>query len=229
MTSAKLQAHSHYDESYFKWQKETGVLAARVVASRVRPYIHGTDRVLDFGCGGGFLLAELSCAAKRGVEINPVARTEAVKNGAECSATTDEVPDGWADAVVSNSCLEHVESPLTELRKLYQKLRVGGSLIVLVPHETLASHYRPNDVNQHLHTWSPMTLGNLVTLAGFEVVAVKVWREMRPPFGMAICARFGVDTFRFAARLYRLARMLLWPIKPVDIHADIMVVARRQG
>lgn len=228
MNATQLQEHSHYDKSYYNWQKGSGVLTAKVIASRIKPYIRPTDCVLDFGCGGGFLLAELDCAKRRGVEINPFARAQAIQNGAECSATTDEVPAACADVIVSNSCIEHVESPLTELRQLHPKLRVGGGLIVLVPHETLASRYRPKDVNQHLYAWSPMALGNLVTLAGFEVVTVKIWREMRPPLGPAICDRFGVGAVRFAAKLYRTMRMMLWPIRPVDCHADIMVVARRK-
>jgi len=229
MPPTHSKADSHYDQSYYDWQKVSGVLTAKVVAWRIQPYIRTTDCVLDFGCGGGFLLAELDCAKRRGVEINPHARAQAMHRGAECSPTTHEVPDVCADVIVSNSCIEHVESPLTELRQLHSKLRVGGTLIVLVPHETLASCYRPKDVNQHLYAWSPMALGNLVTLAGFEVAEVKIWREMRPPLAPTICARLGVGAVRLAAKLYRTARMVLWPIRPVDCHADIMVVARRQA
>jgi hypothetical protein len=35
------------------------------------PYIRKTDAVVDFGCGGGFLLDALDCGDKMGVEINP--------------------------------------------------------------------------------------------------------------------------------------------------------------
>ena len=44
-------------------------------------FIKETDKVLDFGCGGGYLLNELNCADKYGVDINPVALEEASKWG----------------------------------------------------------------------------------------------------------------------------------------------------
>ena len=222
------QAIAHYDESYFSWQKKSAVLTAKIVASRPKSNILPSDCVLDFGCGGGFLLAELNASQKLGVEINPVAREQVISNGADCNAIIEDVPDLWADIILSNSCLEHVESPLVQLQKMKNKLKIGGQLIEMVPHETLASKYQPNDVNQHLYTWSPMTLGNLVTLAGFQVKSVKLYPEVRPPFAEYVYSLFGVKILRLASRLFRVIRVMLGPIRSVDIDGDIMVVAERK-
>ena len=63
----------HYDDTYFGWQRAIGEFG--VVASRFKyaPHIKPTDHVIDFGCGGGHLLAALPCAARMGVEVNPAA------------------------------------------------------------------------------------------------------------------------------------------------------------
>ena len=37
--------------------------------------------VLDFGCGGGYLLHNLTCAEKAGIEVNPAAIEDARAKG----------------------------------------------------------------------------------------------------------------------------------------------------
>jgi hypothetical protein len=41
--------------------------------------------------------------------------------------------------------------------------------------------YRTDDINHHLFTWTPLTLGNLFTEAGFDVSSVEVIRLAWPP------------------------------------------------
>jgi SAM-dependent methyltransferase len=217
----------HYDKTYFEWQREIGRFG--VIASRFKyaPHIKPTDRVVDFGSGGGYLLAALTCAVRIGVEVNPSARDEAARNGITCVRTAAELPDDYADVIISNSCLEHVEHPLAELRVLYTKVRPGGTIVISVPNETLGSRYRPGDINQHLYCWSPMTLGNLLTVAGFRVQSVSVSRLMCPPNAQWIYRLTGERGFRAMAAVYRWLRLALYPLKAVDIHADVVGVAIR--
>jgi SAM-dependent methyltransferase len=130
--------------------------------------------VLDYGCGGGYLLAALSCGARYGIELNPEARLEAVKV-ARVYADIDELPpDVLFDAIISHHCLEHVDHPLEILRKLRLRLRPGGKAVFVVPAESWVRQkmYQENDINRHLYTWTPLSLGNLFTCAGFSVERV---------------------------------------------------------
>src|SRR5262249_53588471 len=95
-------AAAHYDDDYFSWQREIGKFAGEATRVNFAPRIRANHKVLDFGCGGGYLLAGLECQARIGVEINPVARVEAERNGVQVVASTEDVPDGWADVVISN-------------------------------------------------------------------------------------------------------------------------------
>jgi hypothetical protein len=65
------------------------------------------------GAGGGFLIQSLKeCDEKLGVEINPLAREEALKERKiNLVASCSDLPDMWADVIISNHALEHVFCP----------------------------------------------------------------------------------------------------------------------
>lgn len=160
----------YYDEKYFAWQRNVGEFGGLAEAWKFKPYIKPGDRVVDFGCGGGYLLSNFVCAEKIGVEINAAARANCERLGIQAFPEIDDVGDGWADVVISHHALEHVPNPLEALVELRRKIRPGGLAIFVVPCESIGTAYRPNDVNNHLFTWSPMNLGNLVHFAGYEVL-----------------------------------------------------------
>jgi len=161
-------------EVYFAWQSAGGDFAGRINSHKFSHLIRPRHTVLDFGCGGGFLLRNLECARRMGVEINPVAREFANRNGIECYGTINEVPDGSADVVVSDHALEHVPFPISALKELKPKLRDGGFLAVCVPHNNYWEdrRYDPNDQNHHLHSWTCQTFGNTLVEAGYEIVSI---------------------------------------------------------
>ncbi len=163
---------SHYDKKYFDWQKNIGEFAGLVNRFFFMPFMDEKKNVLDYGCGGGYLLKNLPGAEKIGYEINLSAHETIKANGITPKSSFDEIPDHWADIVISNSVLEHVHHPLTELKKLYDKVKPGGLLVFVVPHE-IFMEFREDDVNQHLYTWSEMCLGNLFKLAGYKVLKVE--------------------------------------------------------
>jgi SAM-dependent methyltransferase len=176
-----MSASHHYDTEYFEWQRSIGEFGGWFSLHKFAPHIRQTDTVLDFGCGGGYLLSNIRCARKIGVEINPAARVQAKKNGVEVFETSAEVLDGIADVIVSDHALEHTTDPIGQLRSLYRKLRPGGKIVILIPCETHRWKYVPNDINYHLFSWGPMTFGNTLTEAGFHVIEVKPTFH-KPPY-----------------------------------------------
>lgn len=171
---------SHYNSEYFDWQKNVGAFGGQANQFKFKEFIAAQDRVIDFGCGGGFLLAKLSCADRIGIEINETARAEANRNGLKVFSSTQEVPDEWADVIISNNALEHTFSPYHELKALYSKLKKGGKLIIVVPHE-LKTQWHEDDAHQHLYTWSPLNIGNLVKTVGYQVKQVDTIKHLWPP------------------------------------------------
>jgi len=163
-------ASSHYGQSYFTWQSDIGEFGGWANAPLFRAFIKSGDSVLDFGCGGGWLLKNITCQRRLGVEVNPVAADVARKNGLEIFDTVTDVPDLAANVVISNHALEHVLHPLHELISLRPKLQPGGQAVFIVPCENTRTAYFPNDINHHLYTWNPMSLGNLFSEAGYLIV-----------------------------------------------------------
>jgi len=166
---AREMTSKHYDESYFSWQRPIGEFGAWANLTKFQGFIAPTDRVLDFGCGGGYLLAALSCADRLGVEPNASAWPEGERIGVRIVGAPADVPDERADVVISNNALEHCRYPLLELEALFSKVRSGGKLVFVVPCESIRLKYRTNLPGNHLYGWSPMALGNLFTEAGFVV------------------------------------------------------------
>ena len=66
---------SFYDEKYFDWQKDVGAFGGKANQIKFLKYITRDGlKVLDFGCGGGFLISSFEENIERyGVEINDVA------------------------------------------------------------------------------------------------------------------------------------------------------------
>ncbi|MEO1590169.1 MAG: class I SAM-dependent methyltransferase [Cyanobacteria bacterium J06632_22] len=195
-------ASSHYDQDYFAWQSSIGEFGGWANQSKFTQYLTEQSKVLDFGCGGGFLLKQLNCATKVGVEVNPAARQTAQQNGVEAYSRVADVPDGYVDTIISNNALEHTLQPLEELKGLYHKLQPGGKIIFVVPCESISYHYRPEDVNYHLFSWSPMCIGNLFTEAGFSVIESKPYIHKWPPKYRWVARVGGRGLFDLACQLY---------------------------
>src|SRR5574341_1139905 len=172
------QVGTHYNEDYFSWQKPMG------------------------GFGGGYLLKFLNCRGKLGIEVNSSAREQARLMGITTYESAKSIENGWADVVISTNVLEHTLNALQELKELYEKLRSRGRVIFIVPCESIKNKYRPNDINRHLYSWSPMGIGNLFTEAGFEVEEVMPYIHKWPPFYKMIVRIGGRKLFDFLSRIY---------------------------
>jgi SAM-dependent methyltransferase len=190
-----------YDKEYFDYHKNIGAFGGWANLFKFEEYIHEKDRVIDFGSGGGYLLHHIHCKEKIGIEINPVARETSLRNSIPVVESIDQVEDNWADVIISNHALEHTERPLDELKALFKKLKRQGKIIFVVPIERV-NHYRPNEINQHLYTWSEMNLGNLFTKAGFTVKEVKEIKHRWPPNFVRIRKIAGSRGFHLICQLY---------------------------
>jgi SAM-dependent methyltransferase len=198
---------SHYDGRYFDWQASIGEFGGWANLSKFSAFVSPRSRVLDFGCGGGFLLKNLNCAKKVGVEVNPAAAETARRNGVEVFNRVLDVPGDYVDVIISNHALEHALQPLEELKALFGKLEPGGKIVFVVPCESISSGYVPNDVNHHLYSWSPMCLGNLFSEAGFSVLESRPYIHKWPPKYRMIARMGGRPLFDVACRIYgRIAR-----------------------
>lgn len=204
MKEGNTRIAGHYREDYFNhYQKELGEFGGRANKFMFEKHIAPTDVVLDFGCGGGFLLKNLECRKKIGVEINPVAREYCNKvSEITCYESLEFVADESVDTVISSHCLEHTPNPFEIVSSLADKLKPKGTIIIVVPLDSYRYRWEPGDINNHLYSFSPMNLGNILQGAGFiDIVTEPVLHKWVPGF-QTIDRIFGMKTFHLLSRIY---------------------------
>jgi hypothetical protein len=75
-------------------------------------------------------------------------------------------------------------------------------LILNLPCERYDTPYEPHNIDQHLYTWSPLNLGNLVHAAGFDVELCR-WVGFRfPPKPHLFYRGLGPKVFHIISRAY---------------------------
>ncbi|MBG0812425.1 class I SAM-dependent methyltransferase [Methylosinus sp. H3A] len=204
--TARPTVSTHYDAAYFEWQKDGGQFGGWANIDKFRKSIEPASRVLDLGCGGGFLLANLECAERFAIEPNATARETAVSNGVRAFANAAEalaaIGQESIDVVISDNALEHALEPWQELRALKPLLKPGGKLHIVVPCENISWGYKTKDINQHVYSWSPQSIGNLLKAAGYEVEYSRPYIHKWPPRMSRQLARLGRPVFNFCCRVW---------------------------
>lgn len=140
------------------------------------PHCSPDKVLLDYGCGDGTILRQLPAVRKFGVEVNPLCRNKIhqLNEDLPCPITVFEsietIDDDSVDVAISNHCMEHVPHPFTVLSELKRVLAPGRRLVLVTPFDDWRqkgkSSWTPGDKDNHLYTWNPMNLGNLL----FEAV-----------------------------------------------------------
>jgi 2-polyprenyl-6-hydroxyphenyl methylase/3-demethylubiquinone-9 3-methyltransferase len=146
-------------------------------------------RVLDLGCGNGYLAGQLLDRgyttvgvdlSTSGIEIcrrtYPKGRFELLRADADVLKELGEPP---FDVVVSTETIEHLYDPKSFVRGAYTALRPGGRFIVSTPYhgyvKNLAlaltgkwdEHLNPMWNGGHIKFWSRRTLSQLLQEHGF--------------------------------------------------------------
>lgn len=178
---------AHYQgkrgERYANTVQCNRALAGILNRDKFAEYVRPSDTVLDFGCSSGELLVSLDVAERIGIEVNTATREEAAQAGLTVFESLSSVADQSVDVAITNHVLEHVLLPYDTLRGLRRVLRPTGQLVLCVPADDWRNgrHWRSGDPDHHVFAWTPLTLGNLLTEAGFAPVFVRMRHRAWPP------------------------------------------------
>lgn len=198
-----MSVEKNYDEKYFEWQKKVGAFGAKANQIKFEKLISDNLKVLDFGCGGGYLLNEFKYKIEKyGVEINEVARSQAIQNGLKCYKSSKELPSDYFDLIISNNALEHCENPFLELNELNRALKKNGKICLVVPLDSLNFKYKKENKDFHLYSWSPMNLGNILKANNFEVITSKPFIHKWFPFYGIVAKYIPLWLFHFLCFVY---------------------------
>lgn len=206
---------NHYNEDYFNWQKYDGIFGALANKIKFDSLIKDNYKVLDFGCGGGFFLGGYKNIEKFGVEINPSAYESCKLNNLTIYKNSKEIPKEFFDLIISNNALEHIEDPLTELKNLYQGLKKGGKICIVVPCDNITNKFRKNDPDFHLFSFSPLNLGNILTAANFKLLESKPFINKWPPYHKTIQKLVGWKLFNLICKIYGRVSTKWWQVRAI--------------
>lgn len=168
--------------------------SGRRIARKLKQFLRGNKRVLDYGCGLGFFVPHL---AALGLEVTATDRSvEAIEATNERNA---EVPGFQGahfpsalkqpfDAIVSIEVVEHLDDDALDeyLATMWRLLEPGGTAIVTTPNAenlSAAEIYCPCCDHvfhrwQHVRSWTLFTLGDALHRHGF-----KPWTAFTTNFG----------------------------------------------
>jgi 2-polyprenyl-3-methyl-5-hydroxy-6-metoxy-1,4-benzoquinol methylase len=174
------------------------------IVPRLRGALKGKKRVLDFGCGGGFLIPALGRVAGEvyGVDFSPKSieltneRNAHVPNFKGAYAPQELVEMGLEfDGLLSVEVIEHLsDGQLAATAELVKQLLEPSGVIVLTTKndEDLAARrvYCPECDHvfhrwQHVRSWDTRSLFDFLTEQGF--VDVRTWTtDFSPPLGLGV-------------------------------------------
>jgi 2-polyprenyl-3-methyl-5-hydroxy-6-metoxy-1,4-benzoquinol methylase len=152
-------------------------------------------RVLDVGCGRGYLPAILRERGwdAHGIEISDQAAEHARRDlGLPVHVGTIEdspFEDASFDAIVFWHVLEHVADPVAALRKAHALLKPNGFLLVAVPNYSslqarfAGRHWFHLDIPRHYHHFRVEVLHRLLDENGFRILRTSHFVFEQNPFG----------------------------------------------
>jgi SAM-dependent methyltransferase len=190
-------------------------------------YLSGADLAYDLGCGSGILACEM---ARRGIAVVGVdgaagmldiarrSAAEAGLTGIQFKQYRLPIKDtaGWpvADAVISSSALEYLDSLPEALGSIHRLLRQGGTLVFSVSNKDSLSRRLVRAV--HRLTGRPAYFGLLKQFATMD--------ELRDMLTAAGFAYLEGRHFACADRVNR----LLGRVMPLRFASNMIIVAARR-
>jgi SAM-dependent methyltransferase len=167
-------------------------------AQRVKTFLRpcATDRVLEVGCGRGFLTQRIRqiAPATIGVDLNPLAVSHAVTGGLrQMDAQALTFPDESFDKIYSFHVIEHIPNLARAFAEMDRVLKPGGRVLLVYPAEPIRGLYvvptaiwlfgnpvRARDL--HIHRLSPRTLRPHLAGTSLHIVRSTLHLLLTPQF-----------------------------------------------
>jgi ubiquinone/menaquinone biosynthesis C-methylase UbiE len=141
------------------------------------------DRILEVGCGRGFLTRSIQQHSPdtRGIDVNPNSIRHAVaRNLTVMSAVQLDFPDAAFDKIYAFHTIEHLADVGLALCEMARVLRPGGRLLLVYPAEPIRGLFAvPSAVrmfrnpwkarDKHLHKLTPRRLRALIEQRGIAL------------------------------------------------------------
>lgn len=148
----ELALEEYYEPGGYRMQ-----FYKNVVDALVKEGVDFTDKkIVDVGCGIGFLLLQIQQNYKPGKLIGSDFSSKAVEFSKKkfpnmeffCHDLNNPLPDKY-DMILCTEVLEHLEKPYWAVKNMLNALNEGGSIVLTVPNG------RYDSLIEHINFWSP--------------------------------------------------------------------------
>lgn len=142
---------------------------------------HGATRILDVGCGAGWLLRDLRSAGfEHTLGIDPfLDRDTTSEGGVRVLRRSIQELDGSFDLIMFHHVLEHVPDQIATINSVGQHLEPGGVCLIRIPlassyaWERYQEHWVQIDAPRHFVLHTARSIEALAARAGLRLVLVR--------------------------------------------------------
>jgi len=180
-----------------------------------------TTRILDVGCGEGFLLKELAALGfRRLMGVDPYLAASGQPHPSvtlhACSLSALPAADARFDIILFHHSLEHIAEQEDTLRAVRERLAPGGVCHIEVPvagceaWEEYGTDWAELDAPRHLYLHTERSLRHLAARCGLQVAGVSYVGTPFQFWGSEMYRR-GLPFYEEQARAYRVPESLFTP------------------
>ena len=145
-------------------------------------YIKTKFNILDFGCGSGELLDLIKCKFKIGVEKNNLSLKKVRIKKINCVNKLENLSKKIKfDTIFALSVIDHLDDPVLLIKKLKNKLKRGGQIIIIIRHDSKNQNLKNSSYKEHLYSWSLLSFNNLLNSIGLKTLDEGVVKMTLPP------------------------------------------------
>lgn len=132
----------NYYHDYFRLEKNNWLFRVRrnLIYSIFEEYnIKSGTRVLDYGCGSGFIVGQLqtrgydACGTDISREAIEYGTSQGIKNLHSTNGIEVDFPDESFDLILAMDVVEHIKDDNLVIKELERLLKPNGHLIITVP------------------------------------------------------------------------------------------------
>jgi SAM-dependent methyltransferase len=141
-------------------------------------------KILDVGFGSGDFLTEMQYAGWQAYGLEPDGKVVAAAQALGLKAAqgileTAPYPENYFDAIYMDNVVEHLPNPEAALKKCFEMLVPGGSLVIKtcsnssLAHRVFKKSYRGLETPRHFVIFSPLAIKKLGKKIAFKTTILK--------------------------------------------------------
>jgi SAM-dependent methyltransferase len=165
-------------------------------------YINQQFEILDFGCGSGELLELIQCKYKIGVEINKFSQNKLKTKKIIFVSKLNDIKKKKFDTIFALSVIDHLQDPIYFIKKLANKLKKNGQLIIIIRHDNKNQNQINSSWKGHLYSWSMLSFNNLLNSIGLRSIDHGIIKMTLPPGYIFLKKFFSTAQILSLSKLY---------------------------